>query len=191
VIKVGWLLALLLWTIPAQADGALPKLLTATDQKRLAHFEATRTGAVAEATAEGAPADVAVLKAALSGRPLSFGGFDPTGNWTCRTIKLGGMAPPLVVYGRFRCRISDDGAGWWLEKLRGSQRTTGRFYSESDTRLIYLGSGFIAGDTPKPYGAGLEWDQVAVAERLAGNRLVLQFPSPYAESAFDLLVLER
>jgi hypothetical protein len=190
--KAGWLFAaMVLWTVPACADGELAKLLTDVDQKRLDHFEATRTGAVAEAMAEGAPEDVAILKAALSGRPLSFARFDATGTWSCRTIKLGGMAPPLVVYARFRCRIGDDGAGLQLEKLGGSQRTRGRFYTESDTRLVYLGSGFIAGDKPRPYGSGLEWDQVAVAERLAGNRLVLQFPSPYAESAFDLLVLER
>ena len=56
--------------------------------------------------------DVATLDKVLAGEALPFAeSFDPVGDWRCRTIKLGG-APALIVYGWFKCRISDDGSGW-------------------------------------------------------------------------------
>ena len=54
-----------------------------------------------------------------------------TGNWQCRTIKAGGISP-LVVYDWFKCRVTDDGSGWMLEKISGSQRTKGRFFTDND-----------------------------------------------------------
>ncbi len=167
----------------------LTGLLTASDRQRLAEFNSTRLTALREAEA-GAAEDVAVLKAALDGEPLSFEGFDATGTWKCRVIKLGGILP-LTVYSQFRCIIKDDGKGWRLTKITGSQQTTGALYQDSGTRLIYLGSGYVAGETPKPYGAGPEFDQVAYAERLGEQKIVLQFPKPYYELNLDLLVLER
>ncbi len=59
----------------------------------------------------GSAEDLAVLKAALAGDPLSFSGVDPVGNWNCRVIKLGGLLP-LTVYPQFRCTISEDSKGW-------------------------------------------------------------------------------
>lgn len=175
----------------AHADGALDKRLTPFDRDRLARFEATFGDAVAEATAGGSKEDVAILNAALAGAPLPLAeGFDPTGNWNCRTIKAGGMLP-LVVYGWFKCRISDDGAGWMLEKLTGSQRTTGRVYTLSATRLAYLGAGHVQGEAPRAYGEDAKDNQVALVERRAKNRIILLFPAPQYESKLDVLVLER
>lgn len=175
----------------AWADGELPKLLTPFDKARLDQFDATSTAALAEARAGGTPEDVAVLDAALAGTPLPLAaGYDPTGTWKCRTIKAGGD-PQLTVYPWFACRISDDGAGWRLEKLTGSQRTTGRFYTLSDTRLAYLGAGHVIGEAPRRYGQDPKEDQVAIAERRGAGRLVLLFPAPQYESKLDILVLER
>ena len=98
---------------------------------------------------------------------------------------------PLVVYGWFKCRISDDGAGWMLEKLTGSQRTTGRFYTLSATRLAYLGAGYVEGEKPRAYGEDPKENQVALVERRAKNRIILLFPAPQYESKLDVLVLER
>jgi hypothetical protein len=173
----------------ALGDGEVEGLMTSADKQKLAEFNTTRMAALREAEA-GSEEDRAVLKAALAGEALSFSGYDPTGAWKCRVIKLGGILP-LAAYPQFRCIIKEDAKGWLLNKITGSQQTTGYFYQASDTRLIYLGSGFIQGDTPKAYGAGPESDQIAYAERLAQNRIVLQFPKPYYESHFDLLVLER
>jgi Domain of unknown function (DUF4893) len=172
----------------ALGDGEVDGLLTPADQQKLAAFNTTRMAALREAEA-GSAEDRAVLTAALAGDPQSFTGFDPVGNWSCRVIKLGGLLP-LTVYPKFRCTITEDGKGWLLAKTTGSQRTTGYFYQDSDTRLIYLGSGYVQGEKPKPYGAGVEFDQVAYAERLSERKIVLLFPKPYYESNMDLLVLE-
>jgi hypothetical protein len=190
--RLVFALLLAVAAIPAAlADGQMDKRLTAADKDRLARLEAVMAEALGEAKAGGSPEDVKILDAALAGAPLPLAeGFDPTGDWKCRTIKAGGD-PPLVVYGWFKCRISDDGAGWMLEKLTGSQRTTGRFYTLSATRLAYLGAGHYADERPLTYGADPKRDQVAVAERRAENRIVLLFPAPQYESKLDVLLLER
>ncbi|MFN0191693.1 MAG: DUF4893 domain-containing protein [Aestuariivirga sp.] len=183
--------ALLSTALPAWADGELNKLISAFDKDRLARFEAIRREALTEARAGGNAADLKVLESVLSGQPLPMSGsFDPTGNWRCRNVKVGGLLP-LVVYPWFQCSITGDDSGWFLRKTTGSQMTQGRFYTESDTRLVYLGAGHVRGDNPRKYGEALQEDQVAIVERLAENRLVLQFPAPYYESKFDLLVMER
>jgi len=185
------LIALCFATGLARADGVLDKLITPFDKDRLAKFDATATAALAEARAGGSKEDVAVLDAALSGKPLPVAeGYDASGNWKCRTIKAGGTLP-LTVYPWFACRISDDGAGWFLEKLTGSQRTTGRFYTLSATRLAYLGAGYVNGEKPRKYGQDPKENQVAIAEQRGPNKLLLMFPAPQYESKLDILLLER
>jgi hypothetical protein len=185
------LLVMLAASLPGRADGELDKRLTAFDKDRLARFETIMAEALAEARAGGAPEDVRLLEDALAGTPLPLeGGFDPTGDWKCRTLKAGGGLP-LVAYGWFKCRISDDEAGWMLRKLTGSQRTKGMFYTLSATRLAYVGAGYMVHETPRRYGEDPQHDQVAIAERRAANRLILLFPAPQFDSKLDVLVLER
>jgi len=190
-----WLFLALLFFLAgvplAQADGEMDKRLTAFDKDRLARFDAIMAEALAEARAGGAAEDVRLLEDTLAGAPLPMAeGYDPTGEWKCRTIKAGGGLP-LVVYGWFKCRISDDGSGWMLQKLTGSQRTSGSFYTLSDTRLAYLGAGHYGDEKPRRYGEDPRQDQVAIAERRAKDRIILLFPAPQFESKLDVLVLER
>ncbi|HTV72030.1 MAG TPA: DUF4893 domain-containing protein [Rhizobiaceae bacterium] len=175
---------------PAFADGEFDKIVTAADKERLAKYDATKADAIQAAKAGGSAEDVAALDAILAKQPVSFEGFDMTGDWQCRTIKLGGPAP-LVIYGWFKCKVTDDGSGWQLEKLSGSQRTKGRFYTESDTRLHYIGSFFVAGDAPKPYGSGPETDQVGFTYRTGDAEWRIEFPAPYYESKLDILEFRR
>jgi len=175
----------------ALADGALDKRLTPFDKDRLAKLDATVASALAEARAGGTPEDVAILDAALAGTALPLAeGYDPNGAWKCRTIKAGGTLP-LTVYPWFACRISEDGAGWQLEKLTGSQRTRGMFYTLSATRLAYLGAGYVNGEKPRSYGQDPKENQVAIVERRGRNKLVFLFPAPQYESKLDILVMER
>ena len=175
----------------AHADGEIDKLMTAADKQRLAGFDKTRVEAIAEAKKAGAPEDIATLDAILAGKNLAFSeGFDLTGNWRCRTVKLGGTLP-LTVYGWFKCRVSDDGSGWKLEKLTGSQRTAGAFYTDSDTRLTYLGTLYYSNEKPKKYGSDADRDQVAYAVRPDEKRVRLEFPSPKYESNLDIIELQR
>lgn len=185
------LLALTAVTALAHADGTLDKRLTPFDKERLASLDTTMTAALAEARAGGSAEDVAILDSALAGTPLPLAeGYDPNGTWKCRTIKAGGGLP-LIVYGWFTCRISEDGAGWQFEKLTGSQRTKGSFYTLSATRLAYLGALHYHYESPRRYGEDPKLDQVAVVERLGKNRLVFLFPAPQFDSKLDILLLER
>lgn len=182
--------ALLLFPMAASATGEIESLITEADRNRLAGFDAAREEALAEARKEGAAADIAVVDE-IQARPLlSFSDFNLTGDWQCRTIKLGGPAP-LVIYPWFRCRVTDDGSGWKLEKISGSQRTAGRFFDESDISLTYLGSFFIGGEAPRAYGAGKDTDQVGRALRDGNERWRIEFPRPRYESKFDILEFRR
>lgn len=172
------------------ATGEIESLITKADKARLQNYDATRKGALDEAKAGGGTEDVKTLDAILARQPVSFSDFDMTGNWQCRTIKAGGLSP-LLVYGWFRCRVTDDGSGWMLEKLSGSQRTRGRFFTDSDTRLTYLGSGYIQDEKPKPYGSGPESDQVGYTFRSGPKEWRIEFPSPHYESKLDILELRR
>ena len=185
------LLALVTATSIANADGVLDKRLTPFDKERLAKVEETVALALAEARAGGTQEDVTILDAALAGNALPLAeGYDPNGTWKCRTIKAGGTLP-LTVYPWFACRISEDGAGWQMEKLTGSQRTKGMFYTLSATRLAYLGAGYVTGEKPRVYGQDAKENQVAIVERRAKNKLVFLFPAPQYESKLDILVMER
>lgn len=184
-------LALFASATAAMADGKIDKLMTAGDKARLAAFDKVRAEAIAEAKKGGTPTDVATLDAIIAGKALSFSGtYDMSGNWQCRTVKLGGR-PALTIYGWFKCRISDDGSGWRLEKLTGSQRTSGTFYTESDTRLIYIGAFHYADEKPRRYGTDPDRDEVAYVIRADDRRVRLEFPSPKYESKFDIIELKR
>lgn len=176
---------------PARADGAFHKIVTPADNEKLTKLNAAREQALAEARAGGAKESLAILDQALGGELLSLReGFNPVGDWRCRTLKLGKGAP-IVVYGWFECRISDDGAGWRLEKLNGSQRTAGYFYDNGDREMYYLGVFSVDGDAKVKYGEAPARNQIARAVRPGLNRLRLEFPLPNVESRFDILDLER
>ncbi len=191
-MKIRTLALAALFVLPAGlalADGVVQKLMTSADKTRLEKYDETRKVALAEAKGSDG-AELAQLDALLAKPLLSLPDFDLGGEWRCRTTKVGGLSP-LVVYGWFKCRVSDDGSGWKLEKTSGSQRTTGRFYDDGETRLIYLGSFSIAGDTPKPYGDGPESDQVGYAFRTGPAEWRIEFPAPQYESKLDILELRR
>ena len=177
-------------TAPALADGVVQKLMTPADKARLDKYDETRKAALAEARNGGDAAELAGLDALLAKPLLSLPDFDLGGEWRCRTTKVGGLSP-LVVYGWFKCRVSDDGSGWKLEKTSGSQRTTGRFYDDGEKRLIYLGSFHVAGEAAKPYGSGPESDQVGYAFRTGPTEWRIEFPAPQYESKLDILELRR
>ena len=176
----------------AFADGEVQKLMTPADKARLGSYGETRRKALETARSGDADAaDLKVLDAVLSRPIVAFSDKDLTGNWQCRSIKVGGHFGVLVIYDWFRCRVSDDGSGWALEKLTGSQRTKGRFYDDSARRAIYLGSFFVEGDPVKPYGSGPKTDQVGYAFRTGDRAWRIEFPAPYYESALDILEFRR
>ena len=182
-------IGLLCCTLPALADGQVQKLITPADKVRLDKYGETRKAALAEAKA-GNPAEVKQLDALLAKPLVSFSDKDLTGNWKCRTIKAGGLSP-LVIYGWFKCKVTDDGSGWRLEKISGSQRTQGRFFDDGEKRAIYLGSGSVNNDRAKPYGSGPQTDQVGYAFRTGASEWRVELPAPYYESKLDIIEFKR
>lgn len=176
---------------PAFADGAVLSKITKDDKARLDNFDATRAKAIAEARATGSRQDVEVLEKVLAGKPIKLRDAGIAGDWRCRTIKLGGMAPQLVIYGWFKCRIFEDDAGLWLDKITGSQRTRGLFYDDGDTRMIYLGKLHYGYEKPGLYGQDPARNQVAYAFRVGPKRLRLEFPAPQYESLLNIMDMER
>ena len=173
----------------AHADGHLQKLMTTSDNARLDKKGETRKAALDEAKV-GNPADVRQLDALLARPIVAFSDKDLTGNWKCRTLKAGGLSP-LIIYGWFKCKVTDDGSGWKLEKISGSQRTVGRFFDYGEKRTIYLGSFSVNNDTAKPYGSGPESDQVGYAFRNSATEWRIEFPAPYYESKLDIMEFRR
>lgn len=183
-------LAVVAATALAGATGIFPTDLSAADKDRLAKFDEARTSAIEMARKGGDPADVAVLEKVLEGDAIEIAPADMAGDWRCRTLKLGGLLP-LTVYGDFKCRITDDAAGLRLEKLTGSQRTTGTFYDLGEARLGYAGAGHYADERPRNYGDDPERDQVGYLIPISAERMRLEFPLPRYESHFDILELRR
>jgi hypothetical protein len=192
MVRAGFATILLIACVAiAHADGAITRIITKPDQAKLDKYEEIRSKAVGEATKGGGSTEVEQLEEILAKPRLPFSqDFDLTGNWKCRTTKLGNE-PKLVIYGWFKCRVTDDGSGWMLEKTSGSQRTKGRFYTESDKRLTYLGVGYHSGDKPGNYSAGPDVDQVGYVYRTGKKEFRIEFPSPARESLMDILELKR
>jgi hypothetical protein len=183
--------SLMVWTMgaPASADGAIVTLLSGDDAQVLDAFETRRAAAIVRASEVSDTAALATLTQVLSGQAVPFDdGYDPSGAWRCRFLKLGGDLA-LTVYGWFSCRIFDDGAGWVIHKTTGSQRSMGRLYRLSDDQLLYLGAQYFAFEAPIWFGDDPSRNQMAVLTRLDDGRLRLEFPAPLAESDFDILEL--
>lgn len=175
---------------PAFATGEILSVITPADQQRLNSYAKTREAALGEARAGGGKQELAELDKLISASDMDFQGMDLTGEWQCRTLKVGKNLP-LVVYGWFRCRVTDDGSGWQLEKLSGSQKTKGRFFDDGPKRLTYLGAGYVNDNAPPTYGGGPQADQAGYAFRTGENAWRIEFPEPYYESKLDILEFRR
>lgn len=190
------ILALALTLTPAIAQSTPPPIRD-DDAARLDVLNESLGQALRQAFAGGEKGELAVLADALRGTalPVDEAQAALAGDWNCRVIKLG-RSLPIVAYPEFRCRA--DGSAF--EKLTGSQRTKGEVH-EYDGQLIYLGTGFVAGEVPADY-ADLppETDpqstpqfipEVGLVEMTSPRAGRIIFPRPHLESETDLLVLTR
>lgn len=180
--------------------GAETPQLRPADAVRVDGLDAALGRAYRQAAATGAPADLAAVARALSGTDTGAGPQGLLGDWSCRTIKMGGLAG-LVVYAPFRCRaVRTPDGGVMFEKLSGSQRVRGRVF-DGPGRTLLAGVGFIAGDTPPDYDAlPAQPDVQAGPQRLPApgvveitgpDRARILFPEPMVESVLDILELTR
>ncbi len=171
--------------------------LRPADSGRLDNLDAAFGNAVMQALAASEAKDVTALTRALSGEPQVAFSADLQGDWSCRTIKLGGISP-LVVYSPFKCRFTATDRGFAFEKLTGSQLTRGEI-TLRDGRAVYAGVGYVNGETAPDYAdlpedfssGGKVQSDVAVFQRISSTRARLLFPLPAVESDFDILELTR
>lgn len=173
-------------------------MIRADDRARLAALDEAAGLAMRGAFAAGDSGDLTVLASALAGEALDADTARELmpGEWSCRMMKLGGGLP-IVVYQPFRCRAD---AGGGFEKLTGSQRSKGKVVIESG-QLVYLGTGFVAGETPPDYralpdevdpGATPQFmPEIGLVEIVAANKGRIVFPRPHLESVLNILVLSR
>lgn len=198
VAPLALALTLGLATAASAQDAAGSLAMRADDRLRLEALDEAAGSALRGAFGAGTPDEIAALTSALSGQALPPGeGLAlAEGEWTCRMIKMGRLLP-IVVYQPFRCRLDAEGR---FEKTTGSQLTRGRIRAEGD-RLIYLGTGYIAGDTAPDYDALPEavdpgaqpqvMPEIGLVEITGPDRGRIIFPRPYLESELNLLDLRR
>jgi hypothetical protein len=183
----------LLCANPAAAQDAIRP----QEQLRLDTYHDTAGRALLQALSGGSRGDVDWLQDAMQGQPLAPLGTTLSGDWECRTIKLGGNLA-LVIYAPFKCRFTTDGTGFIFEKLTGSQRTSGRVTLQ-DRTMIYLGVGYVTNGEqvaytdlpPEDLGTGAVQPQVAIVEQTSPTTARMLFPAPVNESLFDVLYLTR
>ena len=176
-----------------RADDDWRTIAREEDRRRLRNWREAWVEALADARAGGHAAEIAAEGALLepdSARPSLA---PPPGDYACRTIKLGAGSPgmlPYVAYPAFRCRIRTDGAALTLVKLDGSQRPIGRLYTDTERRMVFLGT-MQLGDERRAYQYGIdgERDLAGMLERVDDRRWRLVFPYPRHESLLDAIEL--
>ena len=167
------------------------------DAARLDAYDATVGTALLTAFAGGARGDLDLLQEVLAGTPVPPLATTLPGDWTCRTLKLGGLTA-LTAYAPFACTITADGAGFVIEKTTGSQRLSGRI-DLIDGRMVLTGTGYVDGTAPVPYADlppenvsdGTLWPVVGIAEQPDTDRIRILMPQPVLESDLDILDLRR
>ncbi len=185
--------AALAFTTPALAYDAcsVPEnfKLTEKDTSRLSNLDTSRTRGLGAALLSENAADRAEVAELFD---PGLAPVDPdllTGDYRCRTIKMGGNGPALVVYQWFQCAITEQGAGFTVSKVTGSQNFNGV--------LVPAGAGYAYRgaltygyeDTPVRYGENAERNQVGCLSAVTkGNRhFILELPFPVFESFHDVI----
>jgi hypothetical protein len=184
--------------MPLQASRAssdLADTLTSVDLGRLAQFAEARESAVKVAKDAGSDEEVALLEAILAGEEQPIRGEDIRGDYRCRVAKLGSQVEGLsglVIYDWFRCRITEDDVGYYLEKTTGSQRLSGHFIDDSETSLIFYGADHYGDEQPRKYDDEPDRNVVGRFVKVGNSRYRLEMPLPLLESRFDILeMVER
>jgi len=166
----------------------------ADDADRLSRLSGAWDVAVKLARAKGHADELAALGPLADPHAHALAHPQPApGDYRCRTIKLGGSSG-FVSYPWFRCRVElTPGGDLTLTKVTGSQRSAGKFYPDTDSRLVYLGGQAWSADEEKApaYGAAPERDQIGVLERIGETRWRLALPWPRVESDLDLMDIRR
>jgi len=168
------------------------EVATSSDRERLREWRTAFTKALDQARAAGHATDIA-REGRLLDPDSGIGGTPiPSGNYRCRTIKLGAKSKGMldyVAYPAFRCRI-EPGRAQRFTKLTGSQRPVGLIYPEDALRQVFLGT-MVLGDETQAYQYGRDPDRDIAAwiERIGERRWRMIQPYPHYESTLDVIEL--
>ena len=182
------------------ATGVIPETVsdwrtvaTTDDRERLRDWRDAFVSALRSARAAGHAQAIAAEGALLEPDAALAGPAIPSGDYRCRTIKLGAKSPGLldyVAYPAFTCRIAQQGARQTLTKLTGSQRQVGLIFPADALRQVFLGT-LVLGDESRAlqYSRDQERDVAGFFERIGPARWRMLMPRPHFESQIDVLEL--
>jgi hypothetical protein len=168
---------------------------SAYDVKRFSMIEESKSRGLSEA--QSGP-DAALVHAVLDPAAVTTSEGALTGNWRCRTIKLGGMTAD-VVYSWFKCRVSERDGALVFEKVSGTQKLNGRLYANDTGGYVLLGALSAKGEPAHRYSgsnpsAGAQAtpdDVIGLFEATGGATARIEFPYPVQESVFDVIEMKR
>jgi hypothetical protein len=177
--------------VPAAASWRA--IATDFDLERARKWRTAWVRAVAMARAGGHAAEVAGDGILLEPDAGLRGVTPPAGDYRCRVVKVGGQSEAMldyIAYPSFDCRISAGAGAMDFVKLTGSQRPVGRLFTDSDRRLVFLGT-LQLGDEQGVlrYGHDRQRDMIGLLERIGERRWRLAFPYPAFESTLDVIEL--
>jgi hypothetical protein len=196
--KPSFVLGIVLLAVSASAAGAdWRDMASDRDIARLRQLDQARAKALDELRGGQGRGDAGAVAAMLSAPGRAVGRKSFAGDWRCRQIKLGGMAP-YIVFGWFHCRIARAGGAFTFQKLDGSQRSSGVLEPENGA-FVYLGASNVKGEATRAYSGrrqslGAETapdDQIGLLTAIGPNHLRLEMPLPAQESDFDVIELKR
>jgi hypothetical protein len=172
-------------------------------QDQASSFDANRLAKLDEARAKGlseaqAGRDIGLIHALLDAQARPASARSLTGDWRCRTIKLGGMSPD-IVYSWFRCRIGRRDDGLYFSKVSGTQRLNGTLYPHESGGFVLLGAlsakgepvHRYSGNGPSAGAAATPDDVIGLFESTGRSSARVEFPYPVQESIFDIIELKR
>lgn len=184
-------------SIAAPAVAAWQDELNDFDRARLGLLDQSRDKGLAKA-ARGSQNDLATIRGVLgpSGGPIS--GRELEGDWLCRQMKLGGMAPS-IVYTWFNCRVRQTRYGLYFEKHTGTELMSGYLEPYENGRMVLMGAITVGEQRPKPYSGGnvgagaikTSNDAVGIVSSMGPGHARIGVPFPVIESDFDVMELRR
>jgi hypothetical protein len=188
-------LALAAFCTATAAEAGWREQASQFDTGRLAKLDEARAKGLSEAQSGR---DIGLIHAVLDAAARPASERDLSGDWRCRTIRLGSMSPD-IVYSWFRCRIGHSGDHLYFSKLSGTQKLNGALYHHEADGYVLLGALSAKGEPPHRYSgntpsagaAATPDDVIGLLESTGRSSARIEFPYPVQESTFDIIELKR
>jgi len=158
--------------VPPTPEKEWQRVILAEDAERLDRFRTFWTAALAAARPRFAAAlarEGALLDPQRALRHPAL----PPGSYRCRVVKLGGAGRRVAAYRTFPatfCYVGGQESAQSFTKQTGTERPSGWFYPDDETRVLFLGAYGQGNARPPLYGAEPGRSALGVVERIAPFR---------------------